>query len=374
MSPLLREYGAVRTCLAREYLGFCLAGGAEIEDAAQVPTGTSHLYEHLLFRQNDVDGGPLSQIGAKWGLSTDSATTTGFISLSPNDYPTASQHLRQWIFEPRWPKCLIDQEKAIIEEEVVGSSRSMMVELRQMVLSQICPGLPFSRGIHGTALDRRIISVQDLARYHAHVIRRPICLFSLKFDAWPEAQVLSTSSSGTLRWQDLKPLDKVSCLPAALGDRAVYYGMRAFPGLQDDGGGVALAAYGALEYGALHPASRQLVENFHLRHLEISLTCFGSISLLTVKAASRIENKKLIHAAITDMLRDPAAGSTAERVRATLTHELCARADTPSDYVVDRARRHFFAAPEVDVAPSACILHERILPVRQISLCVSEEP
>jgi hypothetical protein len=303
----------------------------------------------VLFRQNDIAGGPLGRIGAKWGLATHADVTSALLIVAPGDAAGALALVESWLQDPRLDDATIQAERMSVCEEIAGAESSVFVRMRRELLARMVPDHVAAGDYAGTAETLGLTDAASLGRLAQLVRVTGFSMAALGGRAVAQEMQVATRMARP----EIPHGASVRLEVAGPGStRAAIAAIRIFPGARDDGGGVAMAAHAALEFGYVHPGRRSLAE-LGIRHLEIAVSVRQDLSLLQLRCTCENRLAPRVADAIEWMLADPARGSSERRLRAVLQHAIDSTADDPTLSVRQEARRLFLGGKAVCVAAAA---------------------
>lgn len=333
--------------LQRTHLVLAFPGGAAAEHHADVPAGTSHLFEHVLYRHNELDAHPFDELGGKFGLLTDRAATTAYLAFAPEHAAGAAARIAGWWHAPRWAPEVIDQEREVVADEIRDASRSASHTLRRLLLQELAPSTWLARDHVGRSVDMHHLGVPELKRLVSASAGAGAVLVALgprrpwdddlevPAPAWPPP-IAPASPRARIEVRGLPPGEAV-----IVGGRLLDVG-------EDADLLAAIAAYAALEYGRIHPAQVAYHTRLRLRFLYPSLDLFGGHALLTTLARCPSAMAEDVGDLIGSMLAEPTAGSSPGRLRRVAEHHLAAALDIPQTRATFAARMALFGRGDAD--------------------------
>jgi predicted Zn-dependent peptidase len=330
--------------LRRTYIVFAVPGGAAAESRLGIPAGMCHVLEHLFYRQNGLAGHPLDRLGAKFGLETRAEVMYAFCAVDPEDAPLTVSLLDSWWRTPSFPPEPVEQEVAMVVDEISQSQRAPARRVWRELLRALAPSSHLALDFGGTPEAIRATRAADVARYHA-LLRDQAGTFVALGPQLPwEQDVLPRA-----RWRP-SPIESAAA-PSRVVHRtkglehAIVASGRLVAGLAHPHALGSYAALAALRYGRVHPAQRALHLDRGLRYVDAELRMFAERGVLAVTARCAPQDSDVVADLVESILADPAAGSDDDRLRRCAKHHLEWSLDHSDQRVVEEGFRALHGAP-----------------------------
>lgn len=316
---------------------FSFPGGAAAEHSFCLPPGTTHLFEHLFYRQNELNGRTLDSLGGKFGLVTDRSLSSAYISFGNEHASVASDLLIGWWNSPNLDPQILVQEKNVIRDEIKDASLSAYYALRRELSQRLAPDTWLAKDYVGTPSGIDMLTANDIRKLQSHLSRSAAVMVAVGSkspwkvynstisEAWPPPLVAKPSSQ----------LD-VGCIPTA--GHALVLGGRILSALDSKQLLSAIAAFSALEFGRIHPMQHVFHSSLQLRFLSASLELIGNQALLTVFARCPDSHASEVGGLVKLMLEDPYQGSSKARLVNVTQHYLGSTMDDARAWAFLEAR------------------------------------
>jgi hypothetical protein len=329
--------------LRHTYIALAAPGGAAAELLAGAPAGMSHLLEHLLYRQNEASGSPLDQLGGKFGLRTEREVMIAFLAFAPQEAATACELIHRW-----WDSLVVTPEMMSSEVEVVADEirhtrQRGRSAVREILFRQLVSHGHLVREFVGDPTILRNLGTDDVMRFYRVIRSLGASLVAVgperpwREDAW--------TADGPA-WRPVTvPLSRRAgqiVIPTAGSDGTIVTAGCLMCGASSALGLGSLAAHSALEYGRLHPGQRRFHTELGLRFLEIESVLMCDVAVLSATASCPASRTKEVAEILETLIRNPADGSSAERLARSTRYKLGRQIENPETWAVDSATRLLF--------------------------------
>lgn len=318
------------------HLALAIPGGAAAEQRWSARAGISHLLEHVLYRQNDADGSPMDGFGGKFGLRTTRDLTTAYVAVPHAAAPEAASLLRRWWDGLRVEPGMLEEEIAVVGDEVRGHSSSGGFLLRAHVLRQLAAATHLDRDFSGRPGELQCVTAEELLAYYRAVHANPAVLVAVGPECpWHDP------AAGAAAWRPevafARGVQRILLQSRSAG-RAAILGLAAVPGLASPDVLQGPAGFAALEYGQLHPAQRAFHRRLRLRYMNPTLELSATFGLLGIIAYCPQSDVDEVLAIVEHLLRAPAEGSTPARLKRAATFHLTRLLEDPRELAIGTAQ------------------------------------
>lgn len=333
--------------LRQTYISVALPGGSAADRVAGVPSGTSHVVEHVLGRQTLWRGGLIDRIGGHFKIITTPEAIMVTLTVAPgiDPHPTLEMIESWWQNLPVSGEQL-EAELNVIADEVRGASRQAKRLLFGQVMRELAPGSHLCEGTGGDLASLRSVDLAAVRRYHDVFggFAGAICCAGAKLDR-PDARVPTPWAPPEVAAPS--PLAKVGRPPTVHNKaRYVLLGARRFPGVRQ---GVlpALFVFAALRFAKLHPTQHAFLRR-GIKVLRFELAAYANQSFVTATATVPGSEVKSALPLIFACLDEPFQPGDSERVRRAALHQLAAVLDDPPRRVRAGAQRMLLGATTLE--------------------------
>ena len=321
-------------------------GGVAAERAAGIPSGTSHLLEHLLYRQNSLEGDPFDHLGGKFGLLTERERMTAYLAFQPSDSAGTLHRLRRWWDELNLDQTILAEECEVVADEIRNAGGSAL----HLVRSRVIGDLTFGTHLHGDFIGSKStlisLNAEELRVAHQKIRALGAAIVALgPIDPWKD---LKTDEFTCEPWRvavEAIPQQKRVRLRGGFGSGCLIVSACLMPGLTSPDVLASYSAFAALAYGRKHPSQIGFHRKLRLRTLDVSLQMFAGTGLLSAYALCDVAQVTEVCDLIEDLLTNPVRGSTADRIARSTRHHLASIIDNPHDHVVSSATNLLHGVP-----------------------------
>ena len=335
--------------LASTYSVLIVPGGSAAEQKVGAPAGLSHLVEHILYRQNELAGHPLDQLGGRVGLLTRAESMYAELTFRPEAAREACDLVSSWWNDLKPRRSIVEEEVAVVIDEVSQANRQPFRRYWQFLVEALFDTGPLRGHLGGEADVLLGVSPSQLRDYQ-HAIRDlgTFCLAIGPADPWvgekqedaapwiPPASTPTRESKQIVR--DVR----------GLGHCIVGCG-RVVPGIRSSRVLGAYAAFAAIEFGRVHPVQHEFHVNMRFRHLNPVLCTFADAGVFAVTARCHVSQADRVTALLEQLMEEPTAGSSPERIYRCALHHVGELYDNVCRRAEEDATRLLHGAPELRV-------------------------
>jgi hypothetical protein len=334
--------------LQRTYLALLRPGGAAVEHQTAACAGTSHLLEHLFYRQNELDGHPLDHLGASMELLTTAETQHVLAAVAPEDAPRFAACFERWASAPRFPPAIVDSEIEVVIDEVEQAGRSPARTLWHQLMIRLAPASHLAGDFGGDAASLRALSGAQIADAQQRITSIGGALVALgPTSPWPAAAPLAHPAwtpprvpiGGARQYEEI-PIWGVG--------HSIVGCARLFAGLSSEDVIGAYARYASLAFGRVHEAQRRFHCELNLRYLQVELRVYRDAAVLAAFARCPTALAETVAALVEQLLCVPGEASAPERLRRCVLHYLLATRDDPERRALDEAARALYGVEPLD--------------------------
>lgn len=328
------------------HIALAAPGGAAAERAAGAPAGSSHVLEHLLYRQNSAEGHPLDQLGGKFGCVTERERMIAYLAFSPNDGAQAVRRVCRWWDEMAFDELILQEERNVVRAEIRGAGRNALRLIRMRAISDLAPESHLQGDFVGDDSTLASLPLETLRKMHRRVRALGAAIVALgPTNPWED------HSLNTVQAVPWRP--QLECIPqrrriflrgGSRTDSLVFVACLT-PGLLSLNVLASYAAYALLAYGRVHPAQVSFHGKLRLRTLDVGLQMFAGAGLLSALALCDASRTQEVSRLLEDLLTEPMLGSAPDRVARCVRYHLAAMVDNPHDHTVAAAINLLHGAP-----------------------------
>jgi Insulinase (Peptidase family M16) len=333
--------------LQRTYLALVAPGGSAVEHHVGAPPGTSHLLEHLFYRQNELDGHPLDQLGGSVGLLTTAETQHIIAAVDPEDGPRVAQWFARWYSEPRFPADIVASEREVVIDEVAQANRSPTRVLWNLLMAALAPASHLARDFGGQAEELRALPLARLAELQQRIARAGGAQVALGPRSPWQTEAVKAPVWQPARSEPPRNPQRMVRRVRGIGHCVIGSAqMLAGPASREFAG--SYARYASLAFGRLHPSQRRFHLELNLRYLQLELRVHRDAVVLAAFARCPPALADTVAELTEALVASPGDAGTPARLHRCAVHGLLTLRDDPERRVLDEATRALYGIESLE--------------------------